>query len=256
MYQTGGAGADGSDNNSYHTPASSSYYTYWGTATATLAELQTASGLDMNSVDADPVFNDTVKALHCTEALDGAAMPYAAVMTDFYSALRHPTTPDIGAVEIVTPTSLSLGPDTTICGDSYTLYLYGSGTREWAGGTSLGSGESYTVEAGSEPSDITVSVSYVPVSGGCGAGSDQVVVKLVPDAELADSAHICSGETMILKSNTGAVTGTYMWIPSNAQTQSIEVSQAGIIRLLKLSLVAYQMIKYWLHNQVMCQLTS
>ena len=99
---------------------------YWTSATADLNAFQAASGMDLNSVSADPLFyadND----LHVNgSAINNAGIPVAGFNVDFDGELRSGTTPDMGADEFI-PLSDNVGivsivsPAPAGCGDSSTV---------------------------------------------------------------------------------------------------------------------------------------
>ncbi|HEX8069048.1 MAG TPA: Calx-beta domain-containing protein [Pyrinomonadaceae bacterium] len=75
-----------------------------GTDRATLANWQTATGKDANSISADPLFVST-SDLHVSSAsapVNNVGTPISGITTDFDGDTRDATTPDIGADEIVT----------------------------------------------------------------------------------------------------------------------------------------------------------
>ena len=74
---------------------------FLGSARATLANWQTATGGDLNSVSIDPSFLSAVD-LHlnpATSQLDAGATPIAGITTDIDGAARNVATPDMGADE-------------------------------------------------------------------------------------------------------------------------------------------------------------
>lgn len=75
---------------------------YWaGTTAANLADWQTASGHDLNSISEDPFFFSPTD-LHVQNInLDGAGLAVAGVGEDIDGETRHATTPDIGADEFM-----------------------------------------------------------------------------------------------------------------------------------------------------------
>ncbi len=69
---------------------------------ATLADWQTASGQDANSISADPVFVSNNINLHIytsANIVDGMATPIAGIITDIDGDIRDASFPDIGADE-------------------------------------------------------------------------------------------------------------------------------------------------------------
>ncbi|PCJ65620.1 MAG: hypothetical protein COA58_09450 [Bacteroidetes bacterium] len=76
---------------------------YWGSAQATLADLQAASGFDANSIVANPLFAD-IDDLHSTSAaINNSGKVLAYVTEDIDGDARSVTNPDIGADEFTPP---------------------------------------------------------------------------------------------------------------------------------------------------------
>jgi pectin methylesterase-like acyl-CoA thioesterase len=116
---------DLSDYNDIFT--SGEQFAHWGgDDVADLAGLQNASGKDLNSISADPLFV-SVNNLHArAAAVDSAGMPLTSVVDDIDGEPRDLNFPDIGADEFVfgfnyPPTIVSV-PDTVAYVDS--LYQY------------------------------------------------------------------------------------------------------------------------------------
>ncbi len=94
---------DWCDYNNFYAP--NGYVGYRGGSNyTTLTEWQTATGLDSNSISADPGYLRSTNPwdLHITESspLDSAATPIAGVIVDFDWEIRHAVYPDIGADEV------------------------------------------------------------------------------------------------------------------------------------------------------------
>jgi len=130
-----------SDNNCWYAPNSSlGYYT---AARATLADWQTATGLDANSISADPLYLSTAAPynLHIntgmTSPVNAMAVPIGNIPFDIDGDTRDLVTPDMGADEftstvvsygcMVTPDALT-GADTTGNTVSYNYYIHNTGT--------------------------------------------------------------------------------------------------------------------------------
>ena len=97
-YVSGTGSLAASDYNNIYTPSTT--YAYYGSASvANLAALSTASGMDTNSVSADPVFVSATD-LHATSSVVNAvALPLAYITSDIDGDVRNATLPDIGADE-------------------------------------------------------------------------------------------------------------------------------------------------------------
>ncbi len=91
-----------SDYNDLYAPEYNGYVGYWvGTNYQTLANWQTGTGLDLNSISADPGFVDynDLHIDHTYDVVNRRGTPIAGITTDFDGDTRHPTRPDIGADE-------------------------------------------------------------------------------------------------------------------------------------------------------------
>lgn len=104
---------DNSDHNNFYTTGSR--YARVGTVDyADLVSLQSATGMDGNSVSVDPNFAGS--DLHtCRIELDNAGVPVAGFTTDVDSDTRNVSTPDIGADEFLTTANFTLGNDIWKC---------------------------------------------------------------------------------------------------------------------------------------------
>jgi hypothetical protein len=122
------------DNNNYFAPTGVGYL---GSACATLAAWQTATGKDVNSLNVMPYFTSAtdfslVANMNC--ALDGFAAPLAQVTTDFLGADRDATTPDMGAIEFTSaPLAAPVANNEEICADGVIPSLVATtvGTAKW-----------------------------------------------------------------------------------------------------------------------------
>ncbi|RYF62519.1 MAG: hypothetical protein EOO39_30155, partial [Cytophagaceae bacterium] len=119
----------------------------------------------------------------------------------------------------VTPVSVNIGNDTTICpGISYTMN---------AGST----GASYSWNTGATTQSITVNSAgtysvLVTLANGC-TGSDARVIApgVTPVNNLPGTTNLCAGETATL--NAGNTGSTFLWTPGGATTQTINVTTGG-----------------------------
>jgi hypothetical protein len=96
-------------NNVYLVPGTSGFFGQRGSSTnnyASLADWQTGTGLDSNSVAVDPLFDNLGNGdfSPTNPALDNLGTPIAAITTDINGALRSSSTPDMGAWEFTPPT--------------------------------------------------------------------------------------------------------------------------------------------------------
>ena len=123
IYRSGTSGTLVSDyNDFYYSDTTNGFTGYWNAApTKTLLDWQTASGLDVNSLNVVAPFT-SASDLHIPDGtmtlLESAGTPIAMVTTDFDGQLRNASTPDIGADEfaglppIFAPTNLTAVADT------------------------------------------------------------------------------------------------------------------------------------------------
>jgi hypothetical protein len=89
-----------SDYNILYAP--NGFVGYYNGDLLTLADFQTATGLDLNSISADPHFIDSTNLHIDTTAASpasNAGIPITGITTDFDGDSRDPVTPDIGADE-------------------------------------------------------------------------------------------------------------------------------------------------------------
>lgn len=140
-------------NDLYVDAASTNAFTgFYGSAQATLANWQAASGDDANSVANNPIFVNTVigNLLPTNAAIDnlGTAL---GVLVDITGAARSATTPDIGAYEFTpgncteppTPGAAEANPSTVCFGQNVSLSLVGQSiglgqTYQWQSASSIG----------------------------------------------------------------------------------------------------------------------
>jgi parallel beta-helix repeat protein len=89
-----------SDYNDLYAPSAN--VGYYSGARASLVDWQTATGMDANSISADPGFvatNDLHIVTFLPSPVDGAGTPIAGITIDFDTETRNVTTPDIGCDE-------------------------------------------------------------------------------------------------------------------------------------------------------------
>ena len=103
------AGLSTSNYNDLYVSSGSSYLGSWiGTNVSNLAAWQTISGLDVNSVSANPGFISNTNLTPTSAVLYHTATPLKGITDDINGASRNATTPDMGAIEFL-PISLDAG---------------------------------------------------------------------------------------------------------------------------------------------------
>ena len=207
-----------SDNNNFFTTGNNLMY-HGGGNQATLADYQAASGLDVNSLSTDPLYQSFEDLHVCNDTLDGAGTPIATVTVDIDGSPRDAATPDIGADEFAPLSGNFLGADALICtGDDVTL---------WAGSPA----DTILWSTGDTTQSIVVSTPgtyYVDVISVCGFGSDTIVVDasalVYSNFVDADTTFFClPGSANLTSTQTGT---SYDWSTTET-TQDITVSSSG-----------------------------
>jgi hypothetical protein len=121
IYNAGVTGNFTSEKNNLYVNSSggTNYTGYYSAPATNLAALQ-SQGIDLNSFDLNPNFVNLTTDLHPTNTnLNNEGIPLG-VLFDQEDAVRHTTTPDIGALEFLTPVC-SGTPSNTIAGPNYSL---------------------------------------------------------------------------------------------------------------------------------------
>jgi hypothetical protein len=109
-------------NNVVHTPSvASSYYGYYTGAASTLAQWQTLN-IDFSAMSIDPTYsNQPLGDLHPTNAaMNNTAVPLGVVF-DQEGAVRDQNTPDIGALEFLSPSCVGTPSANSVTSPSYAI---------------------------------------------------------------------------------------------------------------------------------------
>ena len=209
-----------SDHNNFYSNGGT--LVYFGTSNySSLEDYQNGSGNDMHSVSTDAAYLDTLACITCNDTLDGAGM--AGTMYDIDSNMRSFVTPDIGPNEWVSPSTFTLGGDSTYCADEVTLEAGPAQSVTWSVNGNSSSSPTITLAGGSEATTYNVLVSIQTEF--CGSASDNALITLVPNAHLDSNVHICADATATLDPG-GLASGSYTW--SNGETtQTIVVDAPG-----------------------------
>lgn len=219
------------DNNVYYSDGSILLYN--DANYNTLSAWQNNSSDDEFSVQTNPNFNDLILGTFCNDTIDNIGVGIVGVMNDFSNNSRSMNTPDPGAHEFFGLSGVNLGPDTTLCQGTFTLTVGDSNLVNavtWTVGTTTSNAPTYVVQANNGAQSFVINAS---VSTDCGSQSDNVNITLVPAANLADSTHICAGESIVLSSG-GGPTATNFWFPVNQTTGTINVSSPGFYSVTKM----------------------
>lgn len=210
-----------SDNNNYYSNGTNVLYLNGNYAT--VEDFATGTGFDDNSIGADPVFADTIACATCNDQLDGGGSNGSVVTEDIDGNIRSANTPDIGAVEYIAAGSFSLGPNDTICGNTYVMEAGPAQTVSWTVNSNVSSAATYTLTATNQPEVFNVSVNILTQT--CGPASDNTLITLVPAASLDTADHICADATLTLDPG-GAGNASYAWNTGDV-TATLDVNASG-----------------------------
>lgn len=135
--------------NNYFVSTGSAGIGFLGSARVTLANWQTATAQDANSLNTDPVFTSPTNLLPTSCRLDNKGVTIAGITTDIAAVVRNVTTPDIGAYEF-TPV-LTISPATLPNATLNVLY------NQTLTQTGILGAVTWTLSAGALPTGITLS---------------------------------------------------------------------------------------------------
>lgn len=202
---------------------------YFGSAQTTMAAWRTASGMDANSVNIDPVFTAPATGDFKPTAvtLNDLGTP-TVITTDILNITRNPTTPDIGAYEFGSApcpavTGLTASPvGTTTATLTWTAVTGATGYEYVLDQLSTnppGAGTATTAVTYNATPLLPFTTYYMHVRTNCGSGnfSPWVTISFVtqcvaPAASItaAGATTVCSPASVVLNANTG--TGiSYQW---------------------------------------------
>lgn len=191
-----------------------------GTQQITLANWQTETGKDLNSVSIMPTFvaaNDLHLVANSNSGIENAGTPVAAVLTDADCQTRNTTSPDMGYDEVCTnPSTVTVSASTSsVCAGSPVTMSVTAGVlndaTSWSwysgscGGTAVGTGTSIMV------SPATTTDYYINGAGGCVSAipCTSITVTVSPSPTLtASSGSVCSGNSFVIVPS-GALTYTF-----------------------------------------------
>jgi len=201
-----------SDNNAYASEAAIA--TWQGTHT-TLADMQTATGTDSNSVELMGfMFNDSLSLRTCNDTLDGAGAQPMFFMTDLQGDPVDPNGADIGADQFATVMSFDAGDTVGICpGGSATLEAWYFDTIVW-NNTDTGNVFQTTI-----PGNVVVRG-----MGLCATAFDTVFVQPAVSVDLPTNSVVCIGGAATI--DAGVSNATYVW-STGETTQTISVITPG-----------------------------
>ena len=228
-YINGGFAINTSDHNNYYTASGALLY-FGSSQYNTLEDLQAATGQDMHSVTTNPSWEDLATCVTCNDTMGNGGMVLSTIVDDINDNARSLSTPDIGAVEYVTPATFSLGADDTICGNTHIVEAGPAQSITWNVNNQTSTQPSVTLTATNEP--VTFNISVNITTEYCGTGSDAAVIRLVPDASLDSTEHICADATTDLEPG-GSAAADFTW-STGATTPTLNVGEAGTYTVTKL----------------------
>lgn len=192
---------------------------------STLADWQSATGLDANSVSVNPHYYDVkLSDLHvCNDKLFQAGKGFANVADDWDGDARDPNKPCIGADEFAPVSQFTLGAPYGLCTGDTTQLVAGKGLT---GELAIWKDASGSVIDTNQTIQITTPGKYsVTLLNACGINADSTEIIAPIKVVLSNDTNMCPG----LSLNVDATTtngNNYAW--STGQTSStINVASAG-----------------------------
>jgi hypothetical protein len=161
--------------------------------------------------------------------MNNAGTVLSNLRDDIDGFARSVSHPDIGAHEYVTPATFTLGPDDTICGNSYIVEAGPAQSISWVVNSQTFSTPSVTLTATNQPVNYNIQVNITTEY--CGSASDAAVIRLVPNANLDSAAHICADADITLTPGGGSG-ATYSW-STGATSSTLLVDAPGTYSVTK-----------------------
>lgn len=196
--------------------AGTTFAYYNGSAVASLAAWQTATGKDANSVSIEPVFASLTDLHLMNENLMGLGFPLAEITTDIDGHPRDANTPDIGADELYCTPAVFNQQNLTAC--MYETITFTNLTTGTAAGTVFfwdvngdnvtdftTNSAAETVNYGySQAGQVTVKLTADQLGGCLDNTTFTVTVKQRPNPPVSDNVTVCTGSAIPPLEATGS----------------------------------------------------
>ncbi len=203
-----------SDANNFYA-ANNDAVRFAGTGYANAAALNSATGLDANSMTVDPMF--LTEDMHtCMADFDNKGMAMGETM-DIDGDTRNANTPDIGADEFIREETFSLGPDTTICpGNTVVLGNENIVDGTWLWNPTFDTTAHISVSAAGEYNVVAVT--------SCGTAQDTLEIFHIPapTASFDTTASFLTYVFTNTSGNTGLNGISYHWDFGDGDTSVLE----------------------------------
>ena len=123
-----------------------------------------------------------------------------------------------------------MGGDDTICGNTHIVEAGPAQSVAWNVNNQTSTDPYVILNANGEAETFTISVNITTEY--CGSGSDNAVIRLIPDATLDSTMHLCADETAVLDPG-GAANADFMW-NTGETAATITISEAGAYGVTKM----------------------